>query len=52
VLQVLSFETPVIGIVFCTYTVLSYTATNENCVQNIMEATLRKGLEPVNAAEG
>ena len=41
-----------IGIVFCTCTVLGYTVTNEHCVQNIMEATLRRGLEPVNAAEG
>jgi len=41
-----------IGIVFCTYTVLGYIATNEHCVQNIMETTLRKGLEPVNAVEG
>ena len=31
---------------------LGFIATNEHCVQNIMEATLRKGLEPVNAAEG
>ena len=30
---------------------LGFIATNEHCVQNIMEATLRRGLEPVNEAE-
>ncbi|NLX69570.1 MAG: hypothetical protein GX024_01520 [Clostridiales bacterium] len=40
-----------IGIVFCACTVIVYTVTNEHCMKNIMEATLRRGLVPVNAAE-